>query len=63
MAGKPGRHKGTYIPAKDRPLINGATDHSAWWDGVGSRSKRFPELERASQETSPARSSRRPAAD
>jgi hypothetical protein len=44
--GKPGRHKGSYIPAKDRPIISGATNHNAAWEGVGSRSRRFPELER-----------------
>lgn len=43
---KPGRHKGTYIPAKDRPLISDATNHSAVSDAVGPRSKRFPDLER-----------------
>ena len=50
---KPGRHKGSYIPPKDRPVISGATDHNATWEGVGSRSKRFPELERTSSKTSP----------
>lgn len=43
---KPGRHKGAYIPAEDRPLISNATNHSAVYDGVGPRSKRFPDLER-----------------
>ncbi|XAS65394.1 hypothetical protein ACOM2C_00770 [Pseudarthrobacter sp. So.54] len=43
---RPGRHKGTYIRAKDRPLISDATNHSAVPDAVGPRSKRFPELER-----------------
>ena len=50
---KPGRHKGSYIPSKDRPVISGATDHNASWEGVGSRSKRFPELERPSPKTAP----------
>lgn len=43
---RPGRHKGAYIPVKDRPTYPNATNHSAISDGVGSRSKRFPELER-----------------
>ncbi|MEV7132124.1 hypothetical protein AB0N24_04465 [Arthrobacter sp. NPDC093128] len=44
--GKPGRHKGAYVPAKDRPTIGNATNHSATTDAVGPRSKRFPEMER-----------------
>lgn len=43
---KPGRHKGAYIPAKDRPIYADATNHSDTTDAVGPRSKRFPELER-----------------
>lgn len=43
---KPGRHKGAYIPAKDRPSYPDATNHNATTDGIGPRSKRFPELER-----------------
>jgi hypothetical protein len=43
---KPGRHKGSYIPARDRPVIRDATDHNASSEVVGPRSKRFPELER-----------------
>lgn len=43
---RPGRHKGVYIPAKDRPSYPDATNHSDTTDGVGPRSKRFPELER-----------------
>lgn len=43
---RPGRHKGAYIPAKDRPFYPNATNHSATTDAVGPRSKRFPELER-----------------
>jgi hypothetical protein len=44
--GKPGRRKGAYIHAGDRPLIRDATNHSATSDAVGPRSKRFPDLER-----------------
>lgn len=43
---RPGRHKGAYIPARDRPSYPDATNHSATTDAVGPRSKRFPELER-----------------
>lgn len=43
---KPGRHKGAYIPAKERPAIRNATNHSMTTDVVGPRSKRFPDLER-----------------
>lgn len=42
---KSGRHKGLYIPAKDRPGYPNATNHSAVDEG-GPRSRRFPELER-----------------
>ena len=44
--GRPGRHAGAHLPAKDRPVIRGATDHNATPEGVGPRSKRFPEMER-----------------
>lgn len=44
--GRPGRHKGEYIPVKERPSYPDATNHSATMDAVGPRSKRFPELER-----------------
>lgn len=43
---RPGRHKGAYIPVKDRPLSRDATNHSAISDAVGPRSRRFPDLER-----------------
>ena len=43
---RPGRHKGAYIPVKDRPIVRDATNHSAVSDAVGPRSKRFPDLER-----------------
>jgi hypothetical protein len=43
---RPRRHKGAYIPARDRPSYPDATNHSATADAVGPRSKRFPELER-----------------
>jgi hypothetical protein len=42
---KPGRHRGSYIPAKHRPVIRGATNHAASSEVVGPRSTRFPELE------------------
>jgi hypothetical protein len=42
---KPGRHRGSYIPARRRPIIRGATDHNASSEVVGPRSTRFPELE------------------
>jgi hypothetical protein len=41
-----GRHKGAYVPAKDRTTYTDATNHSAITDAVGPRSKRFPDLER-----------------
>lgn len=43
---RPGRHKGAYVPAKSRPVIRNATNHSAVTDAVGPRSERFPDLER-----------------
>lgn len=54
---RPGRHAGSYLPAKARRTIRGATDHNAS-DGDGPRSMRFPEMERFHGKPSASESSR-----